>query len=178
MDDGHEGLVAKAPEHNYLAGSRSAGWLKIKPAQTRDLGILAAEWGSGRRRGWLSNLHLAARDTASGRFIMLGKTFKGLTDAMLCWQTERLLALEIGREDGVVHVRPELVVEIAFDAVQASSRYPGGATLRFARVRRFREDKRPEQADELSTVLSLLHARSDRPSGAAAGPARSSTLNE
>ena len=133
-----------------------AGWLKVKPVHTLDLVVLAAEWGHGRRRGWLSNLHLGARhDTVPGEFVMLGKTFKGLTDAMLAWQTERLLALATERGDWVVRVRPELVVEIAFDGIQTSPRYPGGVALRFARVLRHRPDKRAEEADTLASVLAV-----------------------
>jgi ATP-dependent DNA ligase I len=155
---GHEGLLVKALDAPYAAGRRGAGWLKVKPRHTLDLVVLAAEWGHGRRRGWLSNLHLGARDQAGG-FVMLGKTFKGLTDAMLTWQTERLLALEVARDDWTVHVRPELVVEIAFDGVQASTRYPGGVALRFARVLRHRPDKQAEQADSIDAVLAV-HAAS------------------
>ena len=129
----------------------------MKPRHTLDLVILAAEWGHGRRKGWLSNLHLGARDPAGG-YVMLGKTFKGMTDAMLAWQTERLLSLVVDRGEWVVTVRPELVVEIAFDGVQASTRYPGGVTLRFARVVRYREDKRPSDADTLAAVRALSHA--------------------
>ena len=152
---GHEGVVVKALDAPYEAGRRGAGWLKVKPVHTLDLVVLAAEWGHGRRRGWLSNLHLGARDRGRRRFVMLGKTFKGLTDEMLAWQTERLLELEVDRDDWVVHVRPELVVEIAFDGVQTSPRYPGGVALRFARVLRHRPDKRPEEADTLSAVLAV-----------------------
>jgi ATP-dependent DNA ligase I len=152
---GHEGVLVKALGSPYEAGRRGAGWIKVKPVHTLDLVILAAEWGHGRRRGWLSNLHLGARDPVSGQFIMLGKTFKGLTDAMLTWQTQRLLELETKRDDWTVHVRPELVVEIAFDAVQRSSRYPGGVTLRFARVVRYRPDKRPADADTIAAVQAL-----------------------
>lgn len=152
---GHEGLMAKALDARYAAGSRGADWLKIKPAHTLDLVVLAAEWGSGRRKGFLSNLHLGARNPDDGSFIMLGKTFKGLTDPMLEWQTKRLLELEIGREDGVVHVRPELVVEIAFNELQASPQYPGGLALRFARVKRYRTDKRAQDADTIETVRAL-----------------------
>jgi DNA ligase-1 len=151
---GHEGVMAKAPGAPYEAGRRGAAWLKLKPAHTLDLVVLAVERGSGRRRGWLSNLHLGARDPASGGFVMLGKTFKGLSDAMLAWQTERLSALAVAREGHVLHVRPELVVEVAFDGVQASPHYPGGLALRFARVRRYRPDKRAEEADTLETVRS------------------------
>ena len=156
---GHEGVLVKALAAPYEAGRRGAGWLKVKPAHTLDLVILAAEWGHGRRQGLLSNLHLGARDAGSGAFVMLGKTFKGLTDKMLAWQTERLLELEERRTAQTVYVRPELVVEIAFDGVQASSRYPGGVTLRFARVKGYREDKRPDEADTLDTIRAI-HAGS------------------
>ena len=152
---GHEGVLVKALDSPYEAGRRGAGWIKVKPVHTLDLVILAAEWGHGRRHGWLSNLHLGARDPVSGQFVMLGKTFKGLTDAMLTWQTERLLELETERTSWTVYVRPELVVEIAFDTVQRSSRYPGGVTLRFARVVRYREDKRPDEADTIDAVRVL-----------------------
>ena len=157
---GHEGVMAKAPESRYEAGSRGAAWLKIKVAHTLDLVVLAAEWGSGRRQGWLSNLHLGARD-AEGGFVMLGKTFKGLTDELLEWQTERLksLALDPSRAGYVVEVRPELVVEIAFNELQASRRYPGGLALRFARVVRYRPDKRPEDADTIDTVRAIAKAQ-------------------
>ncbi|HET9557231.1 MAG TPA: ATP-dependent DNA ligase, partial [Actinomycetota bacterium] len=139
----------------YDAGRRGGSWRKVKPVRTLDLVVLAAEWGHGRRRGWLSNLHLGARDP-SGGFVMLGKTFKGLTDKLLTWQTERLLELAVGPTDGyVVHVRPELVVEIAFDGIQTSPRYPGGMALRFARVLRYRPDKRPEEADTIQAVRAL-----------------------
>jgi DNA ligase-1 len=152
---GHEGVVVKSLEAPYAAGRRGAAWLKVKPVHTLDLVVLAAEWGHGRRRGWLSNLHLGARDDAvPGRFVMLGKTFKGLTDAMLAWQTERLLELAVDRSDWVVTVRPELVVEIAFDGVQTSPRYPGGVALRFARVLRHRPDKPAGEADTLAAVLA------------------------
>jgi DNA ligase-1 len=152
---GHEGVLVKALDSTYEAGRRGAGWIKVKPVHTLDLVILAAEWGHGRRHGWLSNLHLGARDPSSGQFVMLGKTFKGLTDAMLTWQTQRLLELETHRDQWTVYVRPELVVEIAFDGVQRSPRYPGGVTLRFARVVRYREDKRPDEADTLQTIQAL-----------------------
>jgi DNA ligase-1 len=151
---GHEGVLVKSLDAPYAAGRRGAGWLKVKPRHTLDLVILAAEWGHGRRRGWLSNLHLGARDPDGPGFVMLGKTFKGLTDAMLTWQTEALLALETGRDDWTVYVRPELVVEIAFDGVQASRRYPGGVALRFARVLRHRPDKPAAEADTLDAVLA------------------------
>jgi DNA ligase-1 len=152
---GHEGVVVKSLESPYEAGRRGTGWIKVKQPHTLDLVILAAEWGHGRRQGWLSNLHLGARDPTSGDFVMLGKTFKGLTDAMLQWQTEHLLGLERQRDRWTVHVRPELVVEIAFDGVQRSPRYPGGVALRFARVIRYRTDKRPEDADTIDMVRQL-----------------------
>ncbi|HXW44104.1 MAG TPA: ATP-dependent DNA ligase [Streptosporangiaceae bacterium] len=158
---GHEGVVVKSPDAPYGVGRRGGDWVKVKPRHTLDLVVLAAEWGHGRRQGWLSNLHLGARDPASGGMVMLGKTFKGLTDQLLRWQTERLLELAepgsaaAGRRYGVVRVRPELVVEIAFDGVQASSRYPGGVTLRFARVLRYREDKSAAEADTIDAVRAL-----------------------
>lgn len=154
---GHEGVMAKAPNSLYEAGGRGAGWLKIKRTHTLDLVVLAAEWGHGRRRGWLSNLHLGARDVATGNFVMLGKTFKGMTDAMLDWQTQQLEELAIERDNFVVHVRPELVVEIAFNDIQASPHYPAGMALRFARVKRYRTDKRPEEADSIDMVRALFH---------------------
>lgn len=153
---GHEGVMAKAPGAPYQAGRRGAGWLKVKPVHTLDLVVLAVEWGSGRRRGKLSNIHLGARDPATGGFVMLGKTFKGMTDAMLDWQTARFTELAVGGTDGhVVVVRPEQVVEIAFDGLQKSSRYPGGLALRFARVVRYRDDKSPAEADTIDTVRAL-----------------------
>ncbi|GAS89436.1 ATP-dependent DNA ligase [Mycolicibacterium brisbanense] len=153
---GHEGVMAKSPQAPYEAGRRGAGWLKVKPVLTLDLVVLAVEWGSGRRTGKLSNIHLGARDPATGGFVMLGKTFKGMTDAMLAWQTERFTELADGPTDGyVVKLRPEQVVEIAFDGVQGSSRYPGGMALRFARVLRYRDDKSPEEADTIETVRAL-----------------------
>jgi ATP-dependent DNA ligase I len=152
---GHEGVVVKSLDTPYTAGRRGAGWIKVKPRHTLDLVVLAVEWGHGRRRGWLSNLHLGARDPATGGFIMLGKTFKGLTDELLSWQTERLLALEDRSDAWTVYVRPELVVEIAFDGVQRSPRYPGGLALRFARVLRYREDKTAAEADTIETVRAL-----------------------
>jgi DNA ligase-1 len=155
LADGHEGAMAKGLDSLYSAGRRGQEWLKLKPAHTFDLVVLAAEWGSGRRRGWLSNLHLGARDPDRGGFVMLGKTFKGLTDDVLRWQTEALLAREIGRDAHTVHVRPDLVVEIAFSDVQRSPRYPGGVALRFARVKRYRPDKRPEEADTIAQVQAL-----------------------
>jgi DNA ligase-1 len=152
---GHEGVVAKAIDAPYEAGRRGAGWLKIKPVHTLDLVVLAVEWGSGRRQGWLSNIQLGARD--GDGFVMLGKTFKGMTDAMLAWQTERFQELADGPTDGyVVRVRPEQMVEIAFDGVQRSTRYPGGVALRFARVLRYRDDKPASEADTLETVQSFL----------------------
>jgi ATP-dependent DNA ligase I len=152
---GHEGVLVKSLAATYEAGRRGAGWLKVKPVHTLDLVVLAAEWGHGRRKGWLSNLHLGARDPDGGGFVMLGKTFKGLTDQLLTWQTERLLELEVARDDYTVHVRPELVVEIAFDGLQQSPRYPGGLALRFARVLRYRPDKVVEQADTMATVRDI-----------------------
>jgi ATP-dependent DNA ligase I len=152
---GHEGVVVKSLAATYAAGRRGAGWIKVKPRHTLDLVVLAVEWGHGRRRGWLSNLHLGARDPATGGFVMLGKTFKGLTDELLTWQTERLLALEDHRDSYTVYVRPELVVEIAFDGVQRSPRYPGGLALRFARVLRYREDKSAAEADTIDMVRVL-----------------------
>ncbi len=151
---GHEGVMAKALDAPYEAGNRGAAWLKIKVAHTLDLVVLAAEWGSGRRRGWLSNLHLGARDPAGG-FVMLGKTFKGLTDEMLAWQTRHLEGLAVAKDGHVVQVRPELVVEIAFNELQVSRRYPGGLALRFARVLRYRPDKLAEDADTIDTVRAI-----------------------
>jgi len=153
---GHEGLMAKSLTASYEAGSRGSSWLKIKQAHTLDLVVLAAEWGHGRRRGWLSNLHLGARDPAARAFVMLGKTFKGLTDEMLKWQTQALLALESTRDAYTVYVRPELVVEIAVNEIQESPQYPGGLALRFARVKRYRLDKRADEADTIDTVRRLF----------------------
>jgi ATP-dependent DNA ligase I len=153
LAQGHEGVVVKSLEAPYEAGRRGAGWLKVKPRHTLDLVVLAVERGHGRRRGWLSNLHLGAR--RGDEFVMLGKTFKGLTDAMLEWQTEKLKELAVSDDGWVVRVRPELVVEVAFDGVQTSPRYPGGVALRFARVLRHRPDKRPEEADTLDSVLAI-----------------------
>jgi DNA ligase-1 len=150
---GHEGVVVKALDAVYSAGRRGASWLKVKPVHTLDLVVLAAEWGHGRRTGKLSNLHLGAR-RPDGSFAMLGKTFKGLTDALLAWQTERLRELATSDDGHVVTVRPELVVEIAYDGLQRSTRYPAGVTLRFARVVRYREDKTAEDADTVETVLA------------------------
>ena len=155
LASGHEGVVLKALDAGYAAGRRGASWVKVKPVHTLDLVVLAVEWGSGRRRGRLSNIHLGARDPESGGFVMLGKTFKGMTDQMLAWQTERFLELETHRDGHVVFVRPEQVVEIAFDGLQRSTRYPGGVVLRFARVVRYREDKSATDADTLATVRAL-----------------------
>jgi DNA ligase 1 len=155
LSSGHEGVVAKSINAPYEAGRRGAGWLKIKPVHSLDLVVLAVEWGSGRRQGWLSNIHLGALDDTG--FVMLGKTFKGMTDEMLAWQTQRFTELAVGPTDGwVVELRPEQVVEIAFDGVQRSTRYPGGVALRFARVLRYRDDKAPTDADTLATVRSFL----------------------
>jgi DNA ligase-1 len=151
---GHEGVVVKSLAAPYDAGRRGAGWVKVKPVHTLDLVVLAVEWGSGRRAGLLSNIHLGARD--GDGFVMLGKTFKGMTDETLAWQTERFLELETHRSGHTVHVRPEQVVEIALDGVQRSTRYPGGVALRFARVVRYRDDKAPHEADELTTVQAML----------------------
>ncbi len=154
---GHEGIMAKALDAPYEAGRRGASWRKVKRAHTLDLVVLAAEWGHGRRKGFLSNLHLGARDPKGGGFVMLGKTFKGMTDEVLAWQTEKLRAIALGESDGhVVHVRPELVVEVAFDGLQASPRYPGGLALRFARVKRYRTDKRAEEADTIESVRRIF----------------------
>jgi DNA ligase-1 len=151
LERGHEGVVVKGADSAYAAGRRGASWIKVKPVHTLDLVVLAVEWGHGRRTGKLSNLHLGAR-AEDGSFVMLGKTFKGLTDALLDWQTEQLLARATGDDGHVVTVRPELVVEIAYDGVQTSSRYPAGLTLRFARVLRYRDDKTPAEADTIAAV--------------------------
>ncbi|HKQ61662.1 MAG TPA: ATP-dependent DNA ligase, partial [Candidatus Polarisedimenticolaceae bacterium] len=153
---GHEGILAKSLGAGYEAGSRGFSWLKIKRAHTLDLVVLAAEWGSGRRRGWLSNIHLGARDPRTAGFVMLGKTFKGMTDAMLAWQTVRFQELELSRDAWTVYLRPEQVVEVAFSDVQESPQYPAGLALRFARVKRYRDDKRAAEADTLDTVRALL----------------------
>ena len=152
---GHEGLMAKALASGYAAGRRKGAWIKIKAANTLDLVVLAAEWGHGRRHGKLSNLHLGARDPATGGFVMLGKTFKGMTDALLEWQTQKLQEIKVRETGHVVYVRPELVVEIAFNGLQKSTRYPGGLALRFARVIRYRDDKKPDDADTMETVRTL-----------------------
>src|SRR5262252_3053853 len=152
---GHEGVMAKSPEGLYAAGRRGSAWLKVKRARTLDLVVLAAEWGHGRRHGTLSNLHLGARDAERGGFVMLGKTFKGMTDEMLAWQTTRLLELEVARDAYVVYVRPELVVEIAFNEIQESAQYPGRLALRFARVKRYRTDKSAVESDTFASVQSI-----------------------
>src|SRR3989442_498889 len=166
---GHEGLMAKGLGARHDAGGRGAAWLKVKPAQTLDLVVLAAEWGHGRRSGRLSNLHLGAREPDAGGFVMLGKTFKGMTDEMLEWQTTKLLELETSRDRYTVYVRPELVVEVAFNDVQASPQYPGGLTLRFARVKRYRPDKGPDLADTIATVREL-HRRGGGGGGGVGSP--------
>ncbi|HEX5076722.1 MAG TPA: ATP-dependent DNA ligase [Gemmatimonadaceae bacterium] len=155
LERGHEGLMAKSLSAPYAAGRRGSAWLKVKTARTLDLVVLAVEWGSGRRKGWLSNIHLGARDPVTGGFVMLGKTFKGMTDEILEWQTRELLARETHREGHIVHVRPELVVEVAFNEVQRSPHYPGGVALRFARIKGYRHDKRAEEADTIAAVLEL-----------------------
>ncbi|MEO5699295.1 MAG: ATP-dependent DNA ligase [Casimicrobiaceae bacterium] len=160
---GHEGVMVKALGAPYQPGTRSASWRKVKRAHTLDLVVLAAEWGHGRRHRWLSNLHLGARDHTTGEFVMLGKTFKGLTDTMLAWQTDALLARATASDTSIVHVRPEIVVEVTFNELQASTRYPGGLALRFARVKAFRPDKRPEDTDTIETVRAIFRAQgSDR----------------
>jgi DNA ligase-1 len=151
---GHEGVMVKDVAASYEPGARSAAWLKVKRSHTLDLVVIAAEWGHGRRHGWLSNLHLAARDEGGG-FVMLGKTFKGMTDAMLAWQTGELLAREVERDEWTVHVRPELVVEVTFNDLQASPRYPGGVALRFARVKGYRPDKHASGADTMATIRAI-----------------------
>jgi DNA ligase-1 len=156
LDRGHEGVLVKTLNAPYAAGRRGSAWVKVKTARTLDLVVLAVEWGSGRRQGWLSNLHLGARDPATGGFVMLGKTFKGMTDELLAWQTKELQARETHRDGHVVFVRPELVVEIAFNEVQRSSQYPGGVALRFARVKGYRPDKRADEADTIGAVRAFL----------------------
>ncbi|HEY8257012.1 MAG TPA: ATP-dependent DNA ligase [Gemmatimonadales bacterium] len=156
LERGHEGIMAKALDAAYESGRRGRHWLKIKPVKSLDLVVLAAEWGHGRRQGWLSNLHLGARNPVDGGFVMLGKTFKGMTDEMLAWQTTRLLELEAGRDAWTVYVRPELVVEVAFNDVQTSTQYPGGVALRFARIKRYRTDKNATDADTIDQVRKLL----------------------
>lgn len=158
LEAGHEGLMAKALDAPYEAGGRGRSWLKVKRAHTLDLIVMAAEWGSGRRRGWLSNLHLGARDPATGEPVMLGKTFKGMTDEILEWQTKRLQELETSRDRFTIYVRPELVVEIAFNNIQASPQYPAGLALRFARVKGYRPDKSPKEADTVDAVRAIHEA--------------------
>ena len=161
---GHEGVMAKALDALYAAGRRGSAWLKVKEARTLDLVILAVEWGNGRRKGTLSNLHLGARDTERGGYVMLGKTFKGLTDEMLAWQTKRFLEIEIGRDDYTVYLRPEVVAEIAFNDIQASAQYPGGLALRFARVKRYRDDKSAAEADTFAAIQTIYQqATGDTP---------------
>ena len=152
---GHEGIMAKSLDAAYEAGRRGASWLKVKQANTLDLAVLAAEWGNGRRSGYLSNLHLGARDPVNGGFVMLGKTFKGMTDEILAWQTEALLKLEVARDSYTVYVQPELVVEIACNEIQASPQYPGGLALRFARLKRYRMDKRAEETNTIEEVRAI-----------------------
>jgi ATP-dependent DNA ligase len=149
-------VVVKDAASTYAAGRRGKAWRKVKPVRTYDLVVLGAEWGHGRRQGWLSNLHLGARDPRTGEFVMVGKTFKGMTDELLTWQTQELLARETHREGIAVFVRPDLVVEIALDGVQSSTRYPGGVALRFARVKRYRPDKRAEEADTIDDLRARL----------------------
>jgi DNA ligase 1 len=156
---GHEGVVVKDAASVYAAGRRGKAWRKVKPVRTYDLVVLGAEWGHGRRQGRLSNLHLGARDPGTGEFVMVGKTFKGMTDELLEWQTSELLRRKTEQRGITVFVRPELVVEIALDGVQSSTRYPGGVALRFARVKRYRPDKQPEEADTIYALRSLLRAR-------------------
>ncbi len=159
LEAGHEGVVVKDAASVYAAGRRGGAWRKVKPVRTYDLVVLGAEWGHGRRQGWLSNLHLGARDPRSGEFVMVGKTFKGMTDELLRWQTETLLERETARRGIAVMVRPELVIEIALDGVQSSTRYPGGIALRFARVKRYRPDKDAGEADTIDDLRALLPAR-------------------
>jgi DNA ligase-1 len=160
---GHEGVMAKALDGVYAAGRRGQAWLKVKQARTLDLVILAVEWGSGRRKGLLSNLHLGARDDERGGFVMLGKTFKGLTDEMLAWQTSKFLELEMARDSYTVYLRPEVVAEIAFNEIQASSQYPGGLALRFARVKRYRSDKTAAEADTFATIQRIYQQTTGLP---------------
>ena len=161
LERGHEGVMAKAPGAPYAAGSRGVGWYKVKPAHALDLVVLAVEHGSGRRRGWLSNLHLGARD-GTGGFAMIGKTFKGMTDAMLAWQTKRFQELAVATDGYVVHLRPEQVVEIAFSDVQESTQYASGVALRFARVKRYRDDKTADEADTLETIYAILRGQVEK----------------
>jgi DNA ligase-1 len=167
---GHEGVVVKGAHSPYEAGRRGQSWRKVKVARTFDLVVLGAEWGHGRRKGWLSNLHLGARDPRRGQFVMVGKTFKGLTDETLAWQTERFLELETHREGIAVFIRPEIVAEIALDGVQASTRYPGGVALRFARLKRYRDDKSPADADTIDALRELLVGGTPGPGPVLDGP--------
>lgn len=160
LDRGHEGIMAKAPSSPYAAGARGSAWLKVKQARTLDLVILAAEWGNGRRQGWLSNLHLGARDVEKGGFAMLGKTFKGLTDEMLAWQTQEFLKREIARDKYTVYLEPTMVAEIAFNEIQVSPTYASGLALRFARVKRYRPDKSAADSDTFQTVQQLALSQS------------------
>jgi DNA ligase-1 len=153
---GHEGVMVKGLESTYEAGRRGKSWRKVKPVHTYDLVVLAAEWGHGRRAGFLSNIHMGARDPETGEFVMVGKTFKGMTDEILRWQTETFPQLEVSRDKWAVYLRPEQVVEVAIDGVQASTRYPGGIALRFARVKRYRFDKGPAEADTIQTLQAML----------------------
>jgi ATP-dependent DNA ligase I len=162
LNAGHEGVVVKDAASPYAAGRRGKSWRKVKPVKTYDLVVLGAEWGHGRRQGWLSNLHLGARDPRTGEFVMVGKTFKGMTDALLRWQTKELLEREVGRQGITVLVRPELVVEVALDGVQSSTRYPGGVALRFARIKRYRPDKGPAEADTIDDLRALLPSSAGR----------------
>jgi DNA ligase-1 len=166
LAQGHEGVMAKALDARYEAGQRGQRWFKIKSVHTLDLVVLAAEWGSGRRRGWLSNLHLGARDAENGEFVMLGKTFKGMTDEILAWQTSRLQELEVRRDTHTVYVRPELVVEVAFNDVQKSSQYPGGVALRFARIKGYRPDKSAQDADTIETIREIHRRATGEKTGA------------
>ena len=156
LSRGHEGVMVKLLSAPYAAGRRGSAWIKVKEARTLDLVVLAVEWGSGRRKGWLSNIHLGARDPATGDFVMLGKTFKGMTDEMLEWQTKEFLEREVRRDGHIVHVRPEMVVEVAFNEVQRSTQYPGGVALRFARVKGYRPDKKASEADTIEAVRAFL----------------------
>jgi DNA ligase-1 len=177
LESGHEGIMAKRTSSPYAAGARGQSWFKIKKVHTLDLVILAAEWGSGRRQGWLSNLHLGARDTATGGFAMLGKTFKGLTDEMLRWQTEELLKLEVSRDRYTVYVEPKIVVEIAYSDIQVSPRYESGLALRFARVKRYRTDKAAREADTFETVQQLAALGGATSPGPLPEPARPEESN-
>jgi DNA ligase-1 len=156
LEAGHEGVMVKDLGSGYEAGRRGKSWRKVKPVHTYDLVVLAAEWGHGRRSGFLSNIHMGARDPGTGEFVMVGKTFKGMTDEILRWQTQRFPELEVSRDKWALYLRPEQVVEVAIDGVQASTKYPGGIALRFARVKRYRFDKGPDEADTIQTLRALL----------------------